>query len=120
VEGWRSREGSTSKEAVVLPVDVLDELDVTLRLVRDWALSAEEWTAVRQALADLRQGLRAGDAGAVERCMIVIDELAPTRLGSLGVVETDEAQPAPPDILQLVVELQSASESHRRPAGSGP
>jgi CATRA-Associated Small Protein len=104
----------------MLPANVLDDLDLTLGLVKGWKLPLKDWTEIHRALTDLRQGITTGDADVVEQGTIAIEEMSPSRLGSLGETESDEAEPAPPYILQLVLELQRASEASRSSAGSEP
>ena len=85
----------------------MDEVDDLLRLVPEWRLAADEWHEVRDGLVRLRRALSDGDGAAAERAVIVLEELAPTRLGSMGDAEPDETQPPPPVVTELVVEIQT-------------
>jgi hypothetical protein len=86
--------------------EVEQELEDLLRLVPGWRLRAGQWADVRDELARLRVALAGHDVEAVGRSVARLDELAPTRLGSMEDDEPDPTGPPPPVVAELIVEVQ--------------
>src|SRR6266487_2978485 len=102
---------------MAIPAALLDEIDVTLQQVGSWSLTPDEWGDVTEAMENLLLGLTADDPAVVERCTIAVEELSPTRLGSLADSTATEAQAAPHEILQVAIEIERASAARRFPIG---